>query len=90
MRIDPQQSWHPVYLLQPFYNLSSPPSSSGASPPRPRLRGDRKGEKSKEQVQRELKGIAGKAQSQVVKDYVAWPLISGLAAAGGSTGTSSS
>ncbi len=21
MRIDPHQKWHPVYLLQPFYNL---------------------------------------------------------------------
>ncbi|MDX6640401.1 MAG: NADPH-dependent stearoyl-CoA 9-desaturase, partial [Solirubrobacteraceae bacterium] len=31
---------------------------------------------------KELKGIAGKARRQVVKDYVAWPLISALAAAG--------
>ena len=42
----------------------------------------RKGEKSKAEVKRELKGIIGKAKSQVVKDYVAWPLLSGLATAG--------
>ena len=41
----------------------------------------RKGEKSKAQMKRELKGIAGKARSQVVKDYIAWPLMSGLATA---------
>ena len=32
------------------------------------------------QVKRELKGIAGKARDQVVKDYIAWPLVSALAA----------
>src|SRR4051794_34106418 len=31
MRIDPHQSWHPVYLLQPIYNLSWLRCSSGAS-----------------------------------------------------------
>jgi linoleoyl-CoA desaturase len=31
-------------------------------------------------VKRELKGIAGKAKAQVVKDYIAWPLVSALAA----------
>ncbi len=35
-------------------------------------------EKSKEQVRKELKGIAGKARTQIQKDYIAWPLISGL------------
>jgi hypothetical protein len=38
----------------------------------------RKGEKSMTKVRRELKGIAGKARSQIQKDYIAWPLISGL------------
>jgi hypothetical protein len=32
-------------------------------------------------VLRELKGIAGKAKAQIQKDYVAWPLLSGLAMA---------
>jgi linoleoyl-CoA desaturase len=38
----------------------------------------RKGEKSKKQVRRELKGIAGKARSQIVKDYIAWPFVNAL------------
>src|SRR6185312_2578661 len=42
----------------------------------------RKGEKSKAQLQREVRGILGKARQQIVKDYVAWPLISALAAGG--------
>jgi linoleoyl-CoA desaturase len=33
------------------------------------------------QVRHELKGIAGKARDQVVKDYIAWPLVSALASA---------
>jgi linoleoyl-CoA desaturase len=41
----------------------------------------RAGEKSKEQLVKELKGIAGKAGAQIKKDYVAWPLLSGLAMA---------
>ena len=31
---------------------------------------------------RQVKGIVGKAKSQIVKDYIAWPLLSGLATAG--------
>jgi hypothetical protein len=42
----------------------------------------RAGEKSKEDLVKELKGIAGKARAQIVKDYVAWPLISGLVMTG--------
>ena len=41
----------------------------------------RKGEKAKEQLRKDLKGIAGKARTQIVKDYVAWPLVSALASA---------
>ena len=32
-------------------------------------------------MKRELKGIGAKAKSQIVKDYIAWPLVSALAAA---------
>jgi NADPH-dependent stearoyl-CoA 9-desaturase len=42
----------------------------------------RKGEKSKEQLWDELKGIAGKARTQVVKDYIAFPALSGAIAGG--------
>ncbi|HSK49200.1 MAG TPA: fatty acid desaturase, partial [Solirubrobacterales bacterium] len=40
----------------------------------------RKGHKPMHQVKRDLKGIAGKAKAQIVKDYIAWPLVSALAA----------
>ncbi len=80
MRIDPHQPWNPVYLLQPFYNvLLMAFFEWGVAVHDLDFEAIRTGEKSKEQVRRELKGIAGKARSQIVKDYVAWPLISALA-----------
>ncbi len=82
MRIDPQQRWYPPYLLQPFYNLALAALFEwGVALHDLDFEAIRKGTKSKAQVKRELKGIGAKAKSQVVKDYVAWPLISGLAAA---------
>jgi linoleoyl-CoA desaturase len=80
MRIDPHQPWHPVYLLQPFYNLLLMALFEwGVAFHDLDFDAIRSGEKSKEQVRRELKGIAGKARSQIVKDYIAWPLISAMA-----------
>ena len=56
MRIDPHQKWHPVYLLQPFYNLVLAAFFEwGVALPRPRLRGD--------QRRREVQG-AGQARAQ--------------------------
>jgi linoleoyl-CoA desaturase len=82
MRIDPQQKWHPVYLLQPAYNLVLAAFFEwGVAFHDLDFEAIRKGEKSKRQVKRELAGIREKAKSQVVKDYVAWPLLSGLAMA---------
>ena len=82
MRIDPHQKWHPVYLAQPFYNILLMLFFEwGVAFHDLDFEAIRKGEKSKEQLRRELKGIAGKARSQIVKDYIAWPLISALAVA---------
>jgi NADPH-dependent stearoyl-CoA 9-desaturase len=82
MRIDPHQHWHPVYLFQPLYNLGLAAFFEwGVALHDLDFEAIRKGEKSKAQVRRELKGIRDKAKSQVVKDYVAWPLLSGLAMA---------
>jgi linoleoyl-CoA desaturase len=82
MRIDPRQKWHPVYLLQPFYNLVLAAFFEwGVALHDLDFEAIRTGKKSKAQVKRELAGIRGKAKSQVVKDYVAWPLLSGLAMA---------
>jgi fatty acid desaturase len=82
MRIDPHQKWHPVYLLQPFYNvLLMAFFEWGVAVHDLDLEAVRSGEKSQKQVLKELKGISGKARDQIVKDYIAWPLISALAAA---------
>jgi fatty acid desaturase len=77
MRIDPHQPWHPIYLLQPLYNLllaaffewgvATHDLDAGAI---------RAGEKSRAQVIEELKAIGVKARRQIVKDYIAFPLLS--------------
>jgi NADPH-dependent stearoyl-CoA 9-desaturase len=82
MRIDPRQKWHPVYLMQPLYNLVLAAFFEwGVAFHDLDFEAIRSGKKSKAQVKRELAGIREKAKSQVVKDYVAWPLLSGLAMA---------
>jgi fatty acid desaturase len=85
MRIDPHQKWHPVYLLQPLYNLvlmgffewgvAVHDLNHGAI---------HSGEKSKGQVIEELKAIGAKARAQIVKDYVAFPALAALVSARGS------
>ena len=82
MRIDPHQSWHPVYLLQPVYNaLLMLLFEWGVALHDLDLEAIRRGEKSKDQLVEELKGIGGKAKAQIQKDYIAWPLLSGLSVA---------
>jgi len=82
MRIDPRQKWHPVYLLQPIYNLVLAAFFEwGVALHDLDFEAIRTGKKSKAQIKRELAGIREKAKSQIVKDYVAWPLLSGLAMA---------
>jgi linoleoyl-CoA desaturase len=77
MRIDPHQKWNPVYLGQPFYNLALMALFEwGVAFHDLDFDAIRKGEKSMAQVRRELKGMAGKAKDQIVKDYVAFPLLS--------------
>jgi linoleoyl-CoA desaturase len=77
MRIDPHQKWHPVYLLQPFYNLVLMFLFEwGVALHDLDLEALRAGEKSHKQVLHELRGIGGKARTQIVKDYIAWPLVS--------------
>jgi linoleoyl-CoA desaturase len=80
MRIDPHQRWYPVYLLQPLYNLVLMAFFEwGVAVHDLNVEAIRSGEKSKEQVIDELKAIGLKARRQVVKDYVAFPLLSGRA-----------
>jgi fatty acid desaturase len=83
MRIDPHQKWHPVYLLQPIYNiLLALLFEWGVAVHDLDLTAIRAGEKSMKEVRKDLKGIAGKARTQIQKDYIAWPLISGLVMTG--------
>jgi fatty acid desaturase len=83
MRIDPQQKWHPFYLLQPFYNiLLMLLFEWGVAVHDLDLTAIRAGRKDLKQVRKELKGIAGKARTQIVKDYLAWPFISGAVMTG--------
>ena len=77
MRIDPHQKWHPVYLAQPFYNLVLAALFEwGVAFHDLDFDAIRSGEKSKEEVRRQLKGMATKARTQIVKDYIAFPLLS--------------
>ena len=79
MRIDPHQKWHPVYLMQPVYNvLLMLLFEWGVAFHDLDLDAVRKGEKSGKELRKELKGIAGKARTQIVKDYVAWPIVSAV------------
>jgi linoleoyl-CoA desaturase len=83
MRIDANQKWHPAYLLQPFYNiLLMLLFEWGVAVHDLDLEAIRAGEKDMKKVRKELKGIAGKARLQIQKDYLAWPLISGLVMTG--------
>src|SRR6201994_1405676 len=88
MRIDPHQKWHPVYLLQPLYNLLLMAFFEWGVAVHDLNRGAiHSGEKSKEQVIEELKAIGEKARRQVVKDYIAFPALSALASLAASRGS---
>jgi NADPH-dependent stearoyl-CoA 9-desaturase len=81
MRIDPEQPWHPVYLLQPLYNLLLMAFFEwGVALHDMDIEAIRAREKPWKQVWRDLKGISGKARRQIVKDYIGWPLLSGISA----------
>jgi linoleoyl-CoA desaturase len=78
MRIDPNQKWHPVYLAQPLYNLVLMAFFEwGVAFHDLDFEAIRKGDKPMSQVKQELKGMAGKARTQIVKDYLAFPALSG-------------
>ncbi len=78
MRIDPEQEWHPVYLLQPLYNLLLMAFFEwGVALHDLDFTAARAGEKSWLQVAKDFRGILGKARRQIVKDYILWPALSG-------------
>jgi NADPH-dependent stearoyl-CoA 9-desaturase len=82
MRIDPHQRWHPVYLLQPLYNLILMGFFEwGVALHDLNFDAIHSGEKSKKQVGEELNAIGVKARRQIVKDYIAFPLLAAALAA---------
>jgi fatty acid desaturase len=83
MRIDSHQKWHPVYLLQPVYNvLLMLLFEWGVAVHDLDFDAIRSGEKSMDKVRQELKGVARKGRLQIQKDYIAWPLLSAAVATG--------
>jgi linoleoyl-CoA desaturase len=81
MRIDPHQPWHPVYLLQPFYNLALAALFEwGVALHDMDIEAIRAGERPWEDIKADLKNIWTKARRQVLKDYIAWPLVTGISA----------
>ena len=78
MRIDPHQPWHPVYLLQPFYNVVLMLFFEwGVALHDLDFDAIRSGEKPLKQVRDELREIATKGVRQALKDYVFFPALSG-------------
>jgi NADPH-dependent stearoyl-CoA 9-desaturase len=85
MRIDPHQRWHPVYLLQPLYNLLLMGFFEwGVALHDLNFEAIRTGEKPKAKALAELRAIGLKARRQVVKDYIAFPLLSAAVTAASS------
>jgi fatty acid desaturase len=77
MRIDPNQKWRRTYLLQPLYNLLLTGLFEwGVAVHDLDIEAIRGGEKPWSEVRKDLKGIGRKARSQIVKDYLGWPIIS--------------
>jgi linoleoyl-CoA desaturase len=80
MRIDPRQRWYPIYVLQPLYNLILMGFFEwGVALHDLNFDAIRSGEKPKSKALAELKAIGVKARRQIVKDYIAFPLLSGRA-----------
>ena len=85
MRIDPHQKWHPVYLLQPLYNMLLMGFFEwGVAMHDLNFDAIRAGEKPKAQALEELKAIGLKARRQIVKDYLAFPALSAGTSVAGS------
>jgi linoleoyl-CoA desaturase len=85
MRIDPHQRWHPIYVLQPLYNLVLMGFFEwGVAVHDLNFDAIRAGEKPKSEAVAELKAIGVKARRQIVKDYIAFPVLSAAAGAAGS------
>jgi linoleoyl-CoA desaturase len=87
LRIDPEQPWKPIYLLQPLYYLGLALGFEyGIAIYDIELEKVAAGTKPWSVAGAELGGLWRKIRGQVIKDYVAFPLLSGLAAPTAVTG----
>jgi linoleoyl-CoA desaturase len=78
MRVTPEQPWHPVYLAQPIYNaILATFFEWGIAIYDVELERAWRGDKSWSEALTQLRGVLRKAGRQVVKDYVAFPLVAG-------------
>ena len=75
MRIDPHQKWHPVYLLQPFYNLRARGVlrvGRGAATTSTSRR-SRRARSPRRRSRASSRAWPRKARRQITKDYLAFP-----------------
>jgi linoleoyl-CoA desaturase len=83
MRVDARQEWKWPYVFQPLYNILLMAAFEwGVALHDLDFDAIRSGTKDKKQLRDELKAIGQKARRQIVKDYVAYPGLSGAASAG--------
>jgi linoleoyl-CoA desaturase len=80
LRVSPEQPWHPVYLLQPIYNiLLAAVFEYGIALYDLEVERIPAGDKSLAEAMTQLRAVAGKVGRQIVKDYLAFPLLAGPA-----------
>jgi NADPH-dependent stearoyl-CoA 9-desaturase len=80
LRVSPEQRWHPVYLLQPIYNvLLALVFEYGIALYDLEVERIPAGDKSLKETWTQARAIAGKVRRQIVKDYLAFPLLAGPA-----------
>ena len=78
LRVSPEQPWRPVYLAQPLYNaLLAAFFEWGIAIYDVELERVWRGEKGWGEALTQLRGVLRKARRQVMKDYVAFPLLAG-------------
>nr|WP_309233597.1 acyl-CoA desaturase [Conexibacter sp. W3-3-2] len=78
MRVDPKQQWEPRFLAQPVVNvLLMLLFEWGVALHDLDIEAIRKGKKDPKELKRELRGIGRKAGRQILKDYIAFPALSG-------------
>ncbi|MFC5064423.1 fatty acid desaturase family protein [Actinomycetospora atypica] len=81
LRVDPEQPWKPYHLLQPLINVGLALGFEyGIAIYDIELEEVAAGRKPWSEARTELGGLWGKVRQQIGKDYLRWPLLSGLSA----------